>query len=132
MVYNAQKQSITRTELACLEFSLQRKKKKKNFSVGKHWVIMTATTQLATDLIVEQQHRCSYTGGKSVYSHLDQKWIACLNNEEITFLSTKSGEIIFNVNASGQCIQTLSPLNKTIRNQQEMDSIITFDISNSN
>lgn len=84
---------------------------------------------LCKDLEIEKIHRCCYTGGKSIYSHLNNEWICCLNNGEITILSIKNGEIIFNINSLCQCIQTLSPLNKIIKNQQEMDNIINFDLS---
>ncbi len=84
---------------------------------------------LCRDLVLTKQHRCSYTRGKATYSHLNNDWIACLNNEVTAILSTKTGEIIVNINAIGECIQTLSPLNKTIKNSQEMDSILTFDVS---
>ena len=86
-------------------------------------------TVLCRSLSLEKQHRCSYTGGKAVHSRQNNEWIACLNNGEVTFLSTRTGEIMMNVTAVGECVQTLSPLSKTIKNAQEMDSVTTFAVS---
>ena len=81
---------------------------------------------------VVKQHRCSFTGGKIISSKLDNIWLGCMNNNEITILSQETGEIIMNITSSGDVSQTLSPLNKVYKNNAKSDEIITFDISLNN
>ncbi len=57
------------------------------------------------DLLVSRQPRCSYTGGAVSCSQRGSRWLLCLNNGDLTFLSLQTGEILFNVSSAGAVVQ---------------------------
>ena len=79
---------------------------------------------------VKKQHRCCYTGGRVVSSHLTFcNWFCCLNNGEISLVSLKTGEILFNIGVDASIGQVGAPLSKIVRNEASNDEIISFDLS---
>ena len=79
--------------------------------------------------LVKKQHRCCYTGGRAVCSHLKDDWLCCLNNGEISLVSLETGEILFNIGVDGGIGQVGAPLSKIVRNEVSNDEIISFDLS---